>query len=147
MRIKYVSSGEEHGAMSWIDVYPDTSTAEMSIDYYMEEYYDEVLEKYNNNYRILFASNGVNGAYSVYMQLTNTDAKPALSRIMFVGYILIESSPYFNVFDLTEEPYALNVDNNVLIKYFYQRTPPPFLRTLRRLDSNTQVYNEIPLTT
>ena len=57
MRIKYVSNGEEHGVrMSWIDVYPDTSTAEMSIDYYMEEYYGEVLEKYNNNYRILGTS-------------------------------------------------------------------------------------------
>jgi hypothetical protein len=147
MRIKYVSSAEEHGAMSWISVYPDTITAEMGIGYYVEEYYDEILAKYNNNYRIMFASNGVNGVCSVHMQLTNTDARPALSRIMFIGYVLIESSPYFNVFDLTEETstsYDLNVNSNILNTYFYDRTLPPFLVTLRRLDSNTQAYADIP---
>jgi hypothetical protein len=147
MRIKYVSSAEEHGVMSWISVYSDTVMAEMGINYYVEEYYDEILAKYNNNYRIMFASNGVNGVCAVHMQLFSTDTKPALSRIMFIGYVLIESSPYFNVFDLTEEnstAHYLHVNSNILADYFYSRNFPSFLVTIRRLDSSTQVYADIP---
>lgn len=150
MRCKIVYTSEVHGEISWVSVYPDILTADMAIVYHTEEHFEELIAEYDS-FKIIYVSNGVSGVCAAHLELIPSDVRRP-STIIIIAYVIIESSPYFNVFELTDNPDLGSEAQQVLydsrssfINYFYVRGSPPFVRRLRKIDKTSRVYSDLEL--
>ena len=150
MRCKIVYTSKEHGDSSWTSIYLDAQQADMAVEYHVEEYFDELIAKYGD-YKVIYVSNGVPGVYAAHLKLIPTPADSP-SRIVILAYVIIESSPYFNVFELTDNPdldyeaqLALYDSNSSFIRYFNSPSTPPFVKTIRKIDKTSRVYSDLEL--
>lgn len=150
MRCKIVYTSEVHGEASWTSIYPGVLTVEMAVGYHVEEYFEELTAEYGD-YKVIYVSNGVPGVYAAYLKLIPTPADSP-SRTVILAYVIFESSPYFNVFELTDNPdlgheaqFALYDSNSSFIRYFNSPSTPPFVKTIRKIDKTSRVYSDLEL--